>query len=102
MRPRGDASQLCKLHTAAQAVALLLRGGVAQGHTGSLPLAEPSQPSSSLAPMSLRQRSARMRRGQFGFGDPAEREIQILFRNAVSPGSGPSNPDRETGHGLCQ
>lgn len=77
-------------------------GGVAQGHTGSLPLAEPSQPSSSLAPMSLRQRSARMRRGQFGFGDPAEREIQILFRNAVSPGSGPSNPDRETGHGLCQ
>lgn len=38
-----------------------------------------------------------MRRGQFGFGDPAEREIQILFRNAVSPGSGPTNQDRQTG-----
>lgn len=35
-----------------------------------------------------------MRGGQFGFDDPAEKEIQTLFRNACPPGRGPSNQDQ--------
>lgn len=40
-------------------------------------------------------RSTRTRCDQFGFSDPAEREIQILFRNAMPTGSGPSSQDRQ-------
>ena len=72
-------------------------GGAAQGHTRSVLPVEPSHPPPlSLVPVSLRQRSTRMRGGQFGFDDPAEKEIQTLFRNACPPGRGPSNQDRET------
>lgn len=69
----------------------------AVGHTRSVVPVEPSHlPPPSLAPVSLRQRSTRMRGGQFGFDDPAEKEIQTLFRNACPPGCDPSNQNRET------
>lgn len=72
-------------------------GHVAQGHTGSPLWAESSSHLAlSLPPFSLRQRSVRMSGGQCGFGVPAEREILILVRNPVPPGSGPSYQDRGT------
>lgn len=66
-----------------------------------LPVEPSHPPPPSLAPVSLRQRSTRMRGGQFGFDDPAEKEIQTLFRNA-SPTEAVIPATKTETRGWCQ